>query len=281
MQPTLLAVFAHPDDEAFGCGGTMAKYAAEGARVVLVCATRGEAGEISSPDLATPENLGEVRERELRCAADALGIADVLFLDYRDSGMAGTAENEDPRAFIQQPADHVVAQLVRIIREERPDAIITFEPHGGYGHPDHRAIHHATTAAISAAAAPTYQIESGEPWKTPRLLWSVIPQSVFTAMRDEMQKSGMDTSDFDQMAERMIGWPDDQVDLTMDVLAYADAKWNALLCHATQFGGNDMFKRADEAARQQMLGREFFVLGPSLPTEEQRLTSILPERVVL
>jgi LmbE family N-acetylglucosaminyl deacetylase len=278
MPQTLLTIFAHPDDEAFGCGGTMAKYAAEGARVVLVCATRGEEGEISSPELATPENLGEVRERELRCAADALGIADVVFLDYRDSGMAGTPENDNPLAFVQQPADLVVQQITRIIRAERPDAIVTFEPFGGYGHPDHRAIHHHATAAISAAAAPTYHPELGEPWRTPRLLWSVIPQSTFQAMRDALAQSGADTSDFDQMADRMIGWPDDQVDLTMQVGDYADAKWNALLCHATQFGDNDLFQNADESLRRQMLSREYFVLGPCLTPTEQPLNGVLPEQ---
>ena len=92
----LLAVFAHPDDEAFGTGGTLSRYAAEGTHVVLVCATRGEAGEISDPDLATAETLGQAREEELRCSVEAMGVSELIFLDYRDSGMAGTPENEDP-----------------------------------------------------------------------------------------------------------------------------------------------------------------------------------------
>ena len=112
----LLAVFAHPDDEAFGTGGTLARYAGEGVRVALVCATRGEVGGIADPSLATRETLGQVRETELRCAAQALGISDVIFLGYRDSGMAGTPENEDPRAFVNIAAEEVVAQLMGIIR---------------------------------------------------------------------------------------------------------------------------------------------------------------------
>ncbi|MCK4977255.1 MAG: PIG-L family deacetylase, partial [Anaerolineales bacterium] len=120
MNPILLAVFAHPDDEAFGTGGTIACYATSGVDVVLVCATRGEAGEISDPIFATPETLGQVREEELRCAADTMGVKDLIFLDYRDSGMAGTPENDDPRAFINAPADAVISTLVGIIRRVQP-----------------------------------------------------------------------------------------------------------------------------------------------------------------
>src|ERR671932_2725290 len=130
MQPqprSLLALFAHPDDEAFGSGGTLARYAAEGVAVALVCATRGEVGEIADPALATPETLGDVREAELRCAARALGVGELLFLGYRDSGMAGTPTNEDPRALARAPAEEVVARLVGIIRRLRPQVLVTFD----------------------------------------------------------------------------------------------------------------------------------------------------------
>src|SRR3954449_13218879 len=115
-QQTLLAIFAHPDDEAFTTGSRLATYAAAGAEVVLVCAPRGEVGEISDPALATPETLGQVREGELRCATAALGLSDLILLNYRDSGMIGTAYNTDPRAFMNAEADEVVSQLVGIIR---------------------------------------------------------------------------------------------------------------------------------------------------------------------
>ena len=108
MTQRLLAIFAHPDDEAFGTGGTLACYAATGAEVTLVCATRGEVGEIADPSYATRETLGQVREGELRCAAETVGVREVIFLGYRDSGMAGTAENRDPRAFVNAPAEEVV-----------------------------------------------------------------------------------------------------------------------------------------------------------------------------
>ena len=144
----LLAIYAHPDDESFGSGGMLAKYAAEGASVGLVCATNGEMGEISDPDLASSDTLGDVRIAELKCAAEALGVTELVLLGYRDSGMAETADNEDPRAFANAPDDEIVARLVGIIRRVRPDVVVTFDPTGGYGHPDHVAVHNRTVAAF-------------------------------------------------------------------------------------------------------------------------------------
>ena len=113
MQPSyrILAIFAHPDDEAFGTGGTLSRYASTGQEVYLVCATRGEVGEISDPSLASPDNLGTVREDELRCAANTMGIKDLIFLDYRDSGMKGTPDNDHPRALINAPAAEAAVGL--------------------------------------------------------------------------------------------------------------------------------------------------------------------------
>ena len=151
-KPTLLAIFAHPDDEAFGTGGTLSHYATSGYRVVLACATRGEAGEIADPTLANPESLGDVREAELRCSAHTMGFDEVLFLDYCDSGMDGTDMNKDRTAYINAPDEEVVRKLVEIIRDVKPDVVLTFEPYGIYGHPDHMAIHRHAVAAFHAAA---------------------------------------------------------------------------------------------------------------------------------
>ncbi|MER3515271.1 MAG: GlcNAc-PI de-N-acetylase, partial [Chloroflexota bacterium] len=150
---SLLSVFAHPDDESFGVGGTLAYYAAQGHRVALG-ATRGDVGEIADPALATPQTLGDVRTAELNCAAQVLGVSKIILLGYRDSGMAGTPENQDPRAFMNAPAEEVVERLVGIIRRLRPQVVITFDPYGGYGHPDHIAIHRHTVAAFHAAGDP-------------------------------------------------------------------------------------------------------------------------------
>lgn len=273
----LLAIFAHPDDETFGCGGSLARAAAEGQRVVLVCATRGEAGEISDPALATPETLGEVRERELRCAASVLGIDEVIFLDYRDSGMAGTPENDDPRAFINQRADAVVRRLVEIIRRERPGAVITFDPSGGYGHPDHIAIHHHTMAALSAAGVAAYAPELGGPWRTPRAWWMAIPRSAIRTLRDAMAAAGLDTGWADELVETGAGWPDEEIDLTLDVARWTDDKWRAFECHATQFGQDTLFRRAKDALGTRLLGQESFVVATGdWRRDDASLAGLLP-----
>src|SRR5205814_53342 len=146
-----LREYAHPDDEGT-VSGAMLHYSTLGIEPGLVCATRGEVGEISDPALATPENLGEVREGEMRAAAEELGVHNLWFLGYRDSGMAGTPENQDPRAFAQAMAAEVVGKLVAIIRQFRPQVIVTFDETGGYGHPDHIAIYRHTTSAFHVAA---------------------------------------------------------------------------------------------------------------------------------
>src|SRR5207249_130525 len=146
----VLATYGHPDDEGQATG-TLARLLQRGAQVTLLCATRGEVGEISDLSLATPETLQYVRELELRAAMAQIGLSDVRFLPYRDSGMAGTPENEDPRALHAQPAETVVGDLVRLIRDVRPHVVLTWEPGGGYGHPDHIAVHKHTVAAFEAA----------------------------------------------------------------------------------------------------------------------------------
>lgn len=152
--PTLLAITAHPDDETFGLGGTLALYARRGVQVHLVCATRGEAGEIDPVYMEGFSTKAAVRESELRCAAGQLGLAGVHLLDYRDSGMTGSPDNHHPRALAAQPVDQVAAELTAWIRRLRPQVVITFDPIGGYYHPDHIAVHKATLRAFHAAGDP-------------------------------------------------------------------------------------------------------------------------------
>lgn len=258
---TLLAIFAHPDDEAFGTGGTLARYAAEGASIVLVCATRGEAGEIADESQATPETLGDVRENELRCAAGALGISEVIFLDYCDSGMDGTPENDAPQAFVNAPADEVISRLVGIIRRVRPDVVITFEPNGGYGHPDHIAAHRHTVAAFHAAADPARYPEQGDAWQASNLFYTAIPRSFFLEMRDQLEAMGEDTSDFARWEESGAGWPDEQINVTLDVTQKIEAKWTALNCHRTQFGPDNLFRRLPVDMVKRMMSYEHFALA--------------------
>ncbi|MBP9675674.1 MAG: PIG-L family deacetylase, partial [Anaerolineaceae bacterium] len=148
----LLAVLAHPDDETFGTGGSLAHYAKQGVEVHLVCATRGEVGEVDSELMGEFKSIGELRENELRCAAGYLGLAGVHFLGYRDSGMAGSPDNHHPQALAAADIDKVMADVVHYIRLLKPQVVITFDPIGGYMHPDHIAIHKATDKAFYAAA---------------------------------------------------------------------------------------------------------------------------------
>ncbi|RJP51843.1 MAG: hypothetical protein C4583_07850 [Anaerolineaceae bacterium] len=253
----LLAVFAHPDDESFGTGGTLACYAAEGHRVALVCTTRGEVGEISDPSLATPQTLGRVREGELRAAARALGIQEVILLDYRDSGMDGTPENQDPRAFINAPEGEVVEHLTRIIRDLQPEIVLTFEPGGGYGHPDHIAISRYTTTAFHAASDSQRFPEAGPAFMPSRLFYTAIPTKFFAEMRARMEARGLDTSTLDQILLRP-SFNDDLITALMDVAAYNEAKWNAINAHRTQFGPDNLFRRLPEDLVRELMSREYF-----------------------
>lgn len=260
MSGALMAVYAHPDDEVFGVGGTMGHYAEQGIRTILVCATRGEVGEISDPALATPETLPQVREQELRCSAEALGVSDVVFLDYRDSGMVNTEPNKDPRAFINADPQEAIGKLVRLIRQEKPQVVITFEPFGGYGHPDHIAVSKWTTAAFQAASDASQYPDAGEPWKPGRLFYSAIPSTFFLEIRDWMESTGQDTSQMPRFDELPDRFPDEKITTVVDVSAYAKRKQQAAKCHATQWSEESFFMRVPEDIMGRMVSREHFAL---------------------
>ena len=254
---TLLVALAHPDDETFGVGGVIARAVEEAHHVVIVCATRGEAGEIADPSLATPETLGEVRERELQAAAGALGVGDVRFLGYRDSGMAGTPENRHPAALLNADPDEVVARLVRIVREVRPDVVVTFEPGGIYGHPDHVTISQHATAAVDAAADPARWPGSGAPHRVARLYYVALPKSALLRLAAAAKASGMQWGLIDAM--RIDDAVDDaDIDAAVDVTRWIDRKRAAVAAHATQLG--TLVQMPDEV-RDQMYAREWFVLA--------------------
>lgn len=269
MERSMLVVFAHPDDEAFGTGGTLAKYASTGVRTTLICATRGEVGEISDPELATPDTLSSVREQELLCSAETLGIEEVIFLGYRDSGMIGTPDNEHPDAFMQANEEEVIAGLVGIMRRVKPQIVLTFEPNGGYGHPDHIAIHNHTVSAFHKAAQEDYGVELGEAWRADRLIFTAIPKSFFVEMRSRLRALGEDTSDLDRFDETGIVWSDDQVDVEVDVSDVVDRKWSALQCHQTQFGPDNLFRRLPDEDAKALMSREYFAIAwPEISREE-------------
>jgi LmbE family N-acetylglucosaminyl deacetylase len=171
---TLLFVGAHPDDESFGLGGTLARYALDGARVYYACATRGEVGTIAPEILGKYASPGDCRWDELTCAAEALGLAGVIHLGYRDSGMPGSPDNHHPQALVAAPLDEVTGRVVKVLRDLKPQVVITFDPIGGYRHPDHIAIHQATVAAFSAAGDPARFPEHGPAHQPQKLYYMVF-----------------------------------------------------------------------------------------------------------
>ncbi len=173
---TLMAVHAHPDDESIGTGGVLARYADEGIRTVLVTCTGGEVGEIGDPTLATPDNLAEIRERELRAACEILGVAHLELLGYRDSGMVGTADNERPDAFARADLDAAAGRLVALIRRYRPQVLVTYDENGFYGHPDHVNANRITVRAFARAGDPAaYRDQGLEPWQPAKLYYTAVP----------------------------------------------------------------------------------------------------------
>lgn len=280
----LLGIYAHPDDEVLGPGGTLARYAACGDHVTLVIATRGEAGEIQRPGSATPETLPQVREQEMRCSAAALGKSELIFLGYRDSGMEGTADNDHPRAFMNAPAEEVVGRLVAIIRRLRPQILLTFEPYGGYGHPDHIAANRHTLAALKGAADPQRFPGDRPAWQANRVFYHILPTSLYVEMKQRVAARGGDVSRYDELIEgrsKRNGWPDDQIHAGIDITAYVDKKWTAWNCHRTQFGPNSRFRQLPEEAMKELLSTEYFALGyprPDGPLHLDDLFASLPDQ---
>jgi N-acetyl-1-D-myo-inositol-2-amino-2-deoxy-alpha-D-glucopyranoside deacetylase/mycothiol S-conjugate amidase len=245
----LLAVFAHPDDEV-AIAGTLACYAQMGVHLALVCTTRGESGEISDLALANPENLGSVREAELRCAGEVLGVNEIHFLNYCDSGMKGTPDNDLPTAFIQAEPDEVRSKLVELIRKIRPHVVITFEPNGWYGHPDHIVTGKYATEAFALAGNSTAFPEAGSIWQSQRLYHAVIDLDQFGVIFDYAREHGLDTSDFDTLQMEM-----EQND--PPIISHSLNKASTR-CHKTQYSLDSVLFRVPEEVRRQAARHEHF-----------------------
>lgn len=233
-----------------------------GWRVVLAVATRGEAGEIADPSLATPETLGEVREREMRAACKLLGVEDVWFLNYCDSGMAGTPENELPTSLHRADPERVTGQILEMMRELRPQIVITFEPFGIYGHPDHVAVSRYTTRAFDIAGDSTVLPETGKAWQPQRLYYCAFPMPWFARVRERMRSLNLDASGFEQLsthikdnAEKVAA----QITHEIDVSAYVEAKVSSLACHRTQLTPHAPFYHMLTPEMWDLLAREYFI----------------------
>ncbi len=259
----LLLVHAHPDDESIGTGATMAHYAATGAHVTLVTCTLGEEGEIHVPALAQlgaaeADQLGGYRIGELAAACAALGVTDHRFLGgagrYRDSGMMGMATNEHPRAFWQADLDTAAGYLVEVIREVRPQVLVTYDPDGFYGHPDHIQAHRVAMRAVELAAA-----EGIAPAK---VYWTAMPRSVLDAGLETFTESsdnpfaGIESAD-----ELPFGTPDAEIAARIDGTDQHAAKEAAMRAHATQIPANSWLYSIAGNFGGEFMGVEYFTLA--------------------
>ena len=263
---SLLAAYGHPDDEQ-GVSGLMHKYANAGVNVTLVCATRGEVGEIAPGVDATPQTLGQVREEELRCAAEKIGLSNLYFLDYRDSGMVGTPPNEDPRCLWQANLLEVTEKLVRLVRRHKPHVMLTFDPNGGYGHPDHIKIHQATMVAYfvagDARVFPEQISKEGlQAWTPLKLYWGAFARSRFEKFAEMAERSGTPLPEpFKQFLKRSA--PDEVITTRVNVAELVDLKLNALFCHASQMDPNSMWSKIPERIRKEGMKEETLIRAES------------------
>lgn len=244
----MLLVFAHPDDESFGMGATIARYVKQGVQVDLICATNGEAGTVPPEFLEGFDSIKSLRIHELECAGETLGLNKIYRFDYRDSGMPGSPDNDHPNAFIQEDLDVVIGKIVRVIREVRPQVVITFDPYGGYGHPDHVMIHKATVGAFGACgredAYPEHFEEGLETYQPQRLYHTNFGRftklslhlGIFLARLTGKDPRRMGTNeDIDMVAvAENQGHP---THVLVNVQAYAELGDRASDCHASQLGG--------------------------------------------
>jgi LmbE family N-acetylglucosaminyl deacetylase len=252
-----MAVLAHPDDESLGCGGTLAKYAAEGVEVSLLTATRGQSGRYKGhshpPEHPGKAALARIREDELRAAAAALGIRELVLLDYEDKDL----DRAEPR--------RVIRQIASELRRVRPQVVITFSPDGAYGHPDHVAISQFTTAAIVAAADPAFQVDAvGLPHaphvveKLYYMAWSEALWSLFQGAFREI------ISRVDDVDRRVVAWPEWAITTAVDAREHADTVWRAIECHASQIGSYPNTSRLTAEEHATLWGRQTFYRAMSL-----------------
>jgi N-acetyl-1-D-myo-inositol-2-amino-2-deoxy-alpha-D-glucopyranoside deacetylase len=236
--PRLLFVHAHPDDETIATGATIAHYAARGAQVRVVTCTLGEEGEVIGERWAhlavgEADQLGGYRIGELTAALLALGIGEPIFLGgagrWRDSGMDGTPPRHRQR-FIDADPREAVGALVDIIRELRPHVVVTYDPKGGYGHPDHIHTHDVTMVAVAASSGADYP---GEAWTVPKLYWSVVPKSAMAAGLEALEDVPPEWIRV-SIDDLTFGYPDDAIDAVIEVDDQLPAKVAALRAHATQ-----------------------------------------------
>ncbi|MDQ3979492.1 MAG: PIG-L family deacetylase [Actinomycetota bacterium] len=247
---TLVVFHAHPDDEAIATGGSMAKAASEGHRVVLVVATRGEHGEVAEGFLEEGEELGHRRVKETYAAAEILGVARVEFLPYVDSGMMGTPENDLPESFWQADVEEAAARLARILQEEHADILTAYDENGIYGHPDHIQVHRVGLGASELAGTPKVYMNTVDRDRILRLLWEA--------------PAGTLPGDID-LREFRVGVSADRITTRVDVHRFIDRKRQAMVAHASQIADGSWFLTMPPETFTAAFGEENFILCGAPP----------------
>jgi N-acetyl-1-D-myo-inositol-2-amino-2-deoxy-alpha-D-glucopyranoside deacetylase len=267
---TLLCVHPHPDDEAIACGGVLARSAAEGIRTVVVTCTGGEAGEnLAGIDLGDVP-LVEHRRRELDAAIAILGVSVHERLGYRDSGMVGTPDNEHPDCFHQADLEEAASRLAAIIRRERPQAVVSDDANGTYGHPDHVKANRVTIRAVELAADPSADV-AGEPWQIARRYVHTFSRGRLEAAHAALLAAGLpspftedvDAGPADESAR--FGTPDELVTTRIDIRTQIATKLAAMRAHASQMAPDSFFMNIPEELVDEFLGQEEFVLEDGAP----------------
>ena len=255
---TLLLVHAHPDDEAISTGGVMMKAKAHGHRVVLVTATRGEVGEIYNMDEASSRpRLGEIRTDELKNATEILGVDRQEYLGYRDSGMVVTDDNTVPRSFHQAPVEEAAGKLAVIVREERPDVVVTYAEDGVYGHPDHIKAHFVTNAALDLLEREGHAVQ--------KLYYTAIPRSMMEAFIQQMPEEARQAMGGSM---RIAGTPDELVTARIDVQDYVQRKRDAFRAHVSQNDPNSWCATMQDQIYELAFGTEYYQLARGKPGSE-------------
>ena len=245
---TLVCFHAHPDDEAIATGGVMAKAAADGHRVVLVVATRGEHGEVAEGFLAEDETLADRRVDETHQAAEVLGVERVEFLGYVDSGMMGTETNELPECFWKADVEEAAKRLALILEAEEADVLTIYDDNGGYGHPDHVQVHRVG-------------VRAGELAGTPRVYESTMNRdAIRRLMREAIETGILPEGDGAPDPETFeIGVPEEILTTVVDVRAQVPQKRDAMRAHASQIGESSFFLLMPEVQFEQAFGKEWFI----------------------
>ncbi len=291
---TLLVILAHPDDESFGSGGTLSKYAHEGVAVHYLCGTRGESGTVDADVLNGFINVAELRTHELMCAAKELGLAGVHFLGYRDSGMVGSDDNTNTESLNSAPLDEVAQRIIGTIDQLKPDVIVTHDQYGGYGHPDHIKLHLATVRAyelhygikldyqknglmtIAPSQSPTPNPQS----LIPRLYFTAFPKGlvkfgvrVMPLLRQDPRKFGRN-KDIDLV--KIASW-DVPATVQINTKAYVAMKEKASACHASQQAPAQQGRFIRFLFRRNA-GKEFYARAyPPIATTESKEHSLFGE----